>query len=112
MQIEKYSFGEITVNGKNYHKDLVIFPDFIEQNWWRKSGHNLCCDDITDVLQNKPEYLFIGTGKFGLMKVDQQLLQELEKMGIKVYVAKTDNAIKAFNAQKSTNKVGAFHLTC
>jgi len=39
--IEHYSFGRIVIDGKEYTKDLIIYPDKIRANWWRKEGHKL-----------------------------------------------------------------------
>ena len=36
LHIDEYSFGRISVSGKNYSADLIIFPDHIQENWWRK----------------------------------------------------------------------------
>jgi len=73
--IEDYSFGKIIINGKKYDSDLIIFKDHIYDSWWRKEGHNLCIDDIKEIIDIKPEVLIIGTGYFGLMKVPQELIE-------------------------------------
>ena len=48
--IENYGFGEMLINGKKYNSDLIIFRDYIYDNWWRKEGHNLCFDDIKEII--------------------------------------------------------------
>ncbi len=47
--IDSYHFGQIVVNGKNYSSDVVIFPDRVRDNWWRKTGHQLCVEDIAEL---------------------------------------------------------------
>jgi hypothetical protein len=49
-EIEKYSFGKMVINGKTYTQDLIIYPDSIEDSWWRKKGHSLVPEDIPRVL--------------------------------------------------------------
>ena len=44
--IESYNFGKITINSKEYHSDLIIYMNRIDDKWWRKEGHNLCIEDI------------------------------------------------------------------
>ena len=114
MQIESYRFGEIIINGKTYTQDLIIFPERIRTNWWRKEGHRLHLEDLTEILEYKPEILIVGTGYDGLMKVPRELIETLEKKGIKVIVKKTKDACNEFNKyiKEKRKVVAAFHLTC
>ncbi len=112
--IENYSFGQILINGKKYSSDLIIFKDYIYDSWWRKEGHNLCIDDIKEIINEKPDIFIIGTGYFGLMKVPKELVENLKSSGIKqVIVKKTGDACTEYNKLcKKKNIVAAFHLTC
>ncbi|MEN3045130.1 MAG: Mth938-like domain-containing protein [Candidatus Hydrothermales bacterium] len=114
MKIEKYEFGEIIIEGKKYTRDLIIFPDKIKENWWRKEGHSLCMEDLKEILEYKPEILIIGTGYSGVMKVPEKIIKELEKEGIRVIIETTKEAVKIFNEYVEQNKkvVCALHLTC
>ena len=112
MRIDNYKFGEMTVDSVNYRRDLIIFPDHVVDNWRRRSGHDLVKEDILDIKEAKPDCLFIGTGKFGLMKVSRNLIDYMENLKMRVTVLKTDEAVDAFNNDSSQNKIGAFHLTC
>ena len=112
MKIESYKFGEMKVDGNVYRSDLIIFQNRIADSWWRKTGHNLNMDDLKDVIDTKPHYLFIGTGKYGLMRVSKDLRRYLHDLGIEVFVAKTDDSVKAYNKEQNSNKIGAFHLSC
>ena len=112
--IESYKFGEIIINGKKYSSDLIIFEDYIYDSWWRKEGHNLCIEDIKEIINKKPDVLIIGTGSFGLMKVPKELIEKIKSSGIKqVIVKKTGEAYTEYNKLYKTNKIiAAFHLTC
>ncbi|MCK4715927.1 MAG: hypothetical protein KAT54_03900 [Candidatus Marinimicrobia bacterium] len=113
MKIKNYKFGSMTIGNITYHNDLIIFPNKIKSNWWRNEGHNLQMEDIQEVLSFKPEVLVIGTGKFGLMKVDNNMVKTLDEQGIKLIVEKTSKAVEKFNAiQEEASTVAAFHLTC
>ena len=59
--IDSYSFGNITINNQKFTRDLIIYPDHINSNWRRKTGHLLTEDDITEVLDYKPEVLLQDT---------------------------------------------------
>ena len=113
--IENYSFGQILINGKKYNSDLIIFKDYIYDSWWRKEGHNLCIDDIKEIIDEKPDTLIIGTGYYGLMKVPEELIEHIKSFGIKqVIVKKTGDACNEYNKhfKKNNNLIAAFHLTC
>lgn len=90
--IETYSFGNITIDGKTYTSDVIIYPDKINDSWWRKSGHLLQIEDLTDVILYNPEILIIGTGAHGLMKILDKTKKFLESKGIELIIAETKRA--------------------
>jgi len=113
MRIDSYSFGKIKVDGREYNSDLVIFPERVKSNWWRKSGHFLGLEDTEDILEYKPEVLVIGTGAMGLMKVDSPVTDKLDSMGIEYTISRTPDAVGEYNGfYKERRTVFAAHLTC
>ena len=112
--IESYKFGQIIIDKKKYISDLIIFKDRIFDSWWRKEGHNLCIDDIKEIINEKPDIFIIGTGYFGLMKVPKELIRNIKFSGIKqVIVKKTGDACIEYNKlYKNNNLIATFHLTC
>lgn len=111
--IEKYQFGKITINGSSYYKDLIIFPDYIQDNWWRREGHLLRITDLKTVLNYQPDVLIIGTGMYGFMKIDKNLIEILKNSNIKrVLVEKTKKACLCYNDETLSKKVAVLHLTC
>ncbi len=112
MEITHYSFGKITIDGKTYTSDLLIYPDRIDAAWWRKEGHSLAVEDLQAVLDAKPDLLIIGTGYYGFMAVPSETLQRLRSQGIDVMTEKTDKAVELFNSSPQRNVAAAFHLTC
>jgi len=113
MKIEHYSFGNITIDGKTYTSDVIIYPDRVDSSWWRKQGHNLEVTDLIEVIAAKPEVVVIGTGSFGVMKVPKETISHFDSKGIEVYVAKTGEAVELFNEiQKDKKVIAALHLTC
>ena len=114
MTIEHYSFGCIRLNGKEYTSDLIIYPDRIDAKWWRKEGHLLDPEDLTEVLAAPPAVLVIGTGYSGCMEVPPATLETLRAAGIEVRAAPTGKAVEQFNSLQAEKKqvVAALHLTC
>ncbi len=88
-KVDSYHFGEIVINGKKYSSDVVIFPDKVGDNWWRKTGHQLCVEDIAEVEQ------------------------ATQAQGIKLIVETTTKACNTYNQLSHSQKVVAtLHLTC
>lgn len=113
MKIEHYTFGKITIDGKTYTSDMIIYPERVDASWWRKQGHNLQIEDLTDVLKAEPGVVIIGTGSFGVMKVSKETVLHLAAKGILVYVERTGKAVELFNQlQKNKAVIAALHLTC
>jgi len=114
VRIDSYSFGLMKIQGQQYRTDLILFPDKVSPNWWRKQGHSLAKEDIKEILDFKPDVLVIGTGASGLMQVPRSVLRILKDEGIQVISKKTGEACNLFNEQLKKGKrvVGAFHLTC
>jgi hypothetical protein len=111
--IDSYEFGRIVVDGKTFTSDVIIYPERVKSDWWRKEGHELGNDDLEDVLQQKPEVIVVGTGSPGMMKV----LPETEKLilskGIELMAQPTNQACGTYNRLSSHKKVIAMlHLTC
>jgi len=103
--IESYSFGNITIDGKTYTADLIIYPDRIEDNWWRKSGHLLQKEDIKDIILRNPDILIIGTGVDGYLKISDEIKRYIKSKGIELIAEKTKKASKIYNELKGKKKL-------
>jgi hypothetical protein len=111
--IEAYQFGAIKVSGKTYHSDVIIYPDHVDSQWWRKQGHSLDIKDIKEVISSRPEVIIVGTGRPGLMQVSEATLAEIRKLNIEAVVMPTEQACREYNRIASEKKVVAcLHLTC
>jgi len=111
--IESYNFGQIVIDGKRYTSDVIIFPDRVKGDWWRKEGHQLSIEDIQDILKEKPDILVIGTGYAGLMKISPETREHLQSEGIQLIAENTRKACKTYNQlSKSRKVIAALHLTC
>ena len=114
MKIDKYSFGQIKISGEEYTSDLLICGEKIKPDWWREEGHSLCLGDLSWILDREPDVLIIGTGKSGVMKVPNKVIEKLEEEGIEVVAKTTTEAVKTYNNLDSSSQIIAagFHLTC
>jgi hypothetical protein len=114
MHIDRYRFGHIDIEGHGYDADVIIFPERVQDRWWRREGHRLAREDLESVLAEKPDVLVVGTGYYGRMQVPAETLDVLRGAGIDVRVEMTGSAIEEFNRlqQECARIVAALHLTC
>ena len=114
MRVEDYRFGHIRINGQTYRNDVKIIQDAVKPEWWRKNGHLVRRQDLSDILAAEPEILVIGKGASGQMALDKGLAEELEKEGIRLIAAPTAEAVSEFNRLSGENRrvAAGFHLTC
>lgn len=112
--INDYHFGSITINDRNYRSDVIIYPDKVDANWWRKEGHALYRMDIKEIISQNPEILIVGTGAYGVLKVSKEVYDIAAEKGIELVVHKTAEACKEFNRLSQSGKkiIAALHLTC
>jgi hypothetical protein len=113
MNIEHYSFGTITIDGKTYNSDVIIYPDKVDPSWWRKEGHSLRIVDLQNVVSFNPEILIVGTGHSGAMVVPEETTAYLKGRNIEVHAVRTGKAVELFNKHQNEKRVvAALHLTC
>jgi hypothetical protein len=111
--IDSYDFGEIVIDGKRYTSDVIIYPDRVRDQWWRKDGHRLSVDDLDDVLHSDPEAVVVGIGNPGLMRILPETEKLIKSKGIKLIVQPTREACQTYNSICSSRKaVALLHLTC
>ncbi|MBE0433690.1 hypothetical protein IBX73_09540 [candidate division WOR-3 bacterium] len=111
--IDTYRFGKITIAGKTYHRDVIIYPDRVDSNWRRQQGHVLEPADISEVTDSKPDIIIIGTGQPGLMHVSNKTLEQMKKLKIETMVMPTEQACKEYNRiARHKNVIACLHLTC
>lgn len=117
--IERYRFGKMVIGGKPFTSDLMILSSGdIIQNWRRRKGHLLTSDDIKPLLDSQPDLLIVGTGAFGMMKMDPALDDRSGEPAsgkkTKVIALRTGKGIESYNKLLTSNQkmCACFHLTC
>ena len=113
--IESIAFGRMTIDGRDYTSDLIIFPDSsVKDGWWRQRGHVLCVDDMLALVDTAPELIVAGTGTSGRMRPAPDVRLFLNEKGIDFIAEPNSRAVKIYNQKQAGGlKIGAcFHLTC
>ena len=114
MKITGYRFGEIEIDGRPYSSDVIITPERLVDNWWRKKGHSLAVADLAEIMAANPNIVVVGTGYYGRMSIPDETRQYLEARGVQLRRAHTSEAVEEFNRlqRESARVVAALHLTC
>jgi hypothetical protein len=111
-RISEYDFGHIVVDGRHHDRDLIVMPDRVLDNWWRKQGHSLVIEDLEEVLEELPDHLIVGCGAHGRLEPAPATLDSLRDRGIAVELAPTGEAVEKYNASDPRRTAAALHLTC
>ncbi|HEY7400848.1 MAG TPA: MTH938/NDUFAF3 family protein [Actinomycetota bacterium] len=107
-----FRFGRIVLDGEEVSGDLIVLPGRVVRNWWRLDGHALVLDDLSDVLDELPGHLVVGTGHDGRMRPDPETLEALRERGIQVDVLPTTEAVRRYGELDPNGSAAALHLTC
>ncbi len=114
MKIDHYAFGRVVIDGRAYTSDVIIYPDRVDDRWWRREGHRLEPEDLAGIFRDPPEVLVIGTGHQGRMVVSHEAFAHLRAQGMDVFVDRTSAAAEEFNrlVEERARVAAALHLTC
>jgi hypothetical protein len=111
-RIAGYRFGRVTVDGREITRDVIVLPDRVVENWWRREGHQLAWVDLEDVVDELPSRLVVGTGADERMRPDPDALDRLKDRGVEVECLPTDRAVARFAELDPAKTAAALHLTC
>ena len=117
--IDKYQFGEITINGETFENDVEVRWNGEVLEWWREEGHVFAVTDLKRAVEQDPDAIVLGIGANGKVKVPKETKTFLKEKDIKLVIDKTPAAVKSFellveegNEKAPKKVVGLFHLTC
>jgi hypothetical protein len=111
-RLEDYSFGHLTVDGEEHTRDLIVLPDRVVSDWWRREGHSLAMEDLEEVLDELPDRLVLGVGAQSQLRPDPAVIEQLERRGVHVECLPTDKAVLRYGELDERSTAAALHLTC
>ena len=118
MEIERTSFGAITIDGKTYDYDVVVrlSGEIVKRKKklskkYYGTSHVLSKDEAKFVFEKGCEQLIVGSGQMGNVQLSPEAEAYFAKKGCKVLLQRTPDAICLFNRSKA-KKIGLFHVTC
>jgi hypothetical protein len=111
-ELSDYSFGSLTVDGERHTRDLIVLPDRVVPEWWRREGHSLAMEDLDDVMDELPERLILGCGHDGRLRPPAAVLEQLRERGVEVEAMPTAEAVRRYGELDPRHTAAALHLTC
>jgi hypothetical protein len=117
-EINKTSFGSITVKGEKYDHDIIIRLDGEIKKRKKKlskaiygTSHTISRDEAKYVFEDGAELLIIGSGQYGAVELSEEASEYFKKKNCKVVLLPTPQAIKEWN-EALGKIIGLFHITC
>jgi hypothetical protein len=111
-ELRDYSFGSLTVDGERHTRDLIVLPDRVVRDWWRREGHSLAIDDLDEVIDELPDRLILGCGAHGRLEPPAAVLEHLRARGVEVEALPTAEAVRRYGELDPERTAAALHLTC
>jgi len=117
-QIDKATFGEVTVDDRIYDNDIVIDVDGKvkdrKKNKAKKlygSAHTVGPEELKKLCRGGPEVLFVGSGHSGQMDLNEAAREFLSQRSIELEIAPTSEVVDAYN-DCPKRKAALIHVTC
>src|SRR5213079_711245 len=118
MEIERTTFGTITIDGKTYEHDVIIRLSGEVARRKKKlskkyygTSHVLSKDEAKFIYEDGCEQLILGSGQMGNVHLSPEAETYFAKKGCTVLLQPTPKAIHTFN-NSHAKKIGLFHITC
>ena len=114
-RIEDYSPGHVVVDGVEHNRDVIVLPNRVVGDWWRREGHSLAIEDLDEVLDELPERLVVGCGYAGQLRPSDAVVEELRRHGTELEALRTEDAVDRYQRLAADNPAAvaaALHLTC
>jgi hypothetical protein len=111
--IDSYTFGHFIIGAKKFDSNVKIIQDkAVKYRYFE--NHIIELNDFTDFIEKKPEYIIIGTGAYGVLRVPDEIKEYIESAGIKLIIEKTGDACDTYNNLIKKNKkvCALLHDTC
>lgn len=111
--IQDFNWGQIVVDGETYDRDLILLPEEIVPEWWRREGHVLRVSDLDAVFAAQPDVLVIGCGVYRRLRVPKETRNALDRAGIEWVILPTKKACATYGELAQEKRAAAaLHLTC
>ncbi|MBD3278184.1 MAG: hypothetical protein GF388_07790 [Candidatus Aegiribacteria sp.] len=117
-EINGTKFGSITVDGKNYTKDILIRLNGKVEKRRKKlskarygTSHKISIEEAHHIYQPEADRLIFGTGQYGAAGLSAETGDFFQSRKCRVTLLPTSKAVIEWNRAEG-NVIGLFHITC
>ena len=117
-EINRTSFGSITIGGVNYDHDIIIGLEGGIKKRKKKlskavygTSHTISLDEAGFVYQEGAEGIIIGSGQYGVTELSGEAKAFFDQKNCRVELFATPDAMKEWNMAEG-KWIGLFHITC
>ena len=117
-EIQKTSFGSITIDGETLSHDVVIRLNGKVKKRKKKlskavygTSHTVSIDEAEHIYEKGAERIIIGSGQYGILKLSDKAEDFFRKKKCAIDVQPTPKAVKTWN-KALDSVIGLFHITC
>jgi hypothetical protein len=119
QNINKTSFGSITIQGNKYEHDIIIRMNGKILKRKKKlskrifgTSHIISIDEAKYIFEKGARLLIIGSGQYGQVTLSEEAEKYFRKKECKVKIFPTPEALEQWNKQEKGAVIALFHLTC
>jgi hypothetical protein len=118
LDVRGLKWGEITVDGITYEKDIVIDNGTVRERSkkpskpYKKNGTGHTPLTHYEKIPWDCDSLLIGKGQHSRLPITDEFKAEAEKRGVKLIIMSTRAAVKYFQKNQAPRMNAIFHLTC
>jgi hypothetical protein len=117
-KIDELTYGSIIVEGKKYHRDILIFADGTVKK--RKGGflmfgsHKIKKQELVELSQGQPEIIIIGTGTDGATHIAPEVESWAKGKNLNLVVQPSYDVVARLNelVEQSKKVAALIHITC
>lgn len=109
--IDRFEYGVIEIDGKQYEKDIVILPNGKVKPWQPKEEHLWRVKDFKEVLGANPDTIILGLGSVAKVELHPKLEKKLQKVDLQIHHYKTEKACEVYKSLRGQARVAVvLHL--
>ncbi len=119
IKIDSVEFGSIVIDGVKYSQVLIIGDKATERDCMKlkekfATSHKIGDWEKTQLWENNPEIIVIGTGWDGVTQVEESFVEQAKEKGIALLKFLTPEAVEFYNQKTGAGiKINALiHTTC
>jgi hypothetical protein len=117
-KIDEFTFGSIVIEGKKYHRDILIFADGTVKK--RKGGflmfgsYKIKRQELEELSQGQPETIIVGTGTNGAARIAPEAEGWAKEKDLSLLVQPSGDAVAKLNelAEQKKRVAALIHITC